>query len=158
MRRHAQEIHNPELIDQVIAHALVCRLGLCKDNLPYIVPVSFGYDGACIYFHTAPAGLKLEFFAANPQVCFEFEDEVKTISKPEACQWSASYSSVIGYGVIQEIVEPQRKTYALNQIMQHYSGREWNFDQTQFEKTRVWSIAIDRMTGKQSKDKIAKPS
>jgi nitroimidazol reductase NimA-like FMN-containing flavoprotein (pyridoxamine 5'-phosphate oxidase superfamily) len=155
MRRHAQEIHNPELIDQVIAHALVCRLGLCKDNVPYIVPVSFGYDGAHIYFHTAPEGLKLEFFAANPQVCFEFEDEVKTISKPDACQWSVSYASVIGYGTIAEIVDAQRKTYALNQVMQHYSGREWNLDPNQIPKTRVWAIAIDRMTGKQSKDKIA---
>jgi nitroimidazol reductase NimA-like FMN-containing flavoprotein (pyridoxamine 5'-phosphate oxidase superfamily) len=27
-------------------------LGLAKDNSPYIVPVSFGYDGDAIYFHT----------------------------------------------------------------------------------------------------------
>ena len=34
--------------------AQICRLGLCKDNRPYIVPVNFGYDGEHIYFHTGP--------------------------------------------------------------------------------------------------------
>jgi len=155
MRRKAQEIKNPELIEQVFANSLVCRLGLCKDNVPYIVPVSFGYDGASIFFHTAPEGSKLEFFAANPLVCFELEDNVKTVThETNACKWSASYTSVIGYGKVTEIVDAQRKIYALNQVMKHYSGREWDFDPHEVPRTRVWEIVIERMTGKMSKDKM----
>jgi nitroimidazol reductase NimA-like FMN-containing flavoprotein (pyridoxamine 5'-phosphate oxidase superfamily) len=156
MRRKDKEIQHRDLLDQVIARAQVCRLGLCKNNMPYIVPLSFGYDGTSIYLHTATEGMKVDYIAANNRVCFEFEHEVRVIpDKDKACKWSFSFYSVIGFGTIEEIVESPRKLYALNQIMQHYSGKEWNFDEDLVKKVRLWSISIDQITGKQSKDKVA---
>jgi len=67
------------LIQRIIKDAQVCRLGLCRDNIPYVVPVSFGYDGADIYFHTAGKGRKIDFIAAGNQVCFELEHEVSVL-------------------------------------------------------------------------------
>jgi len=156
MRRKDKEIQSKGLIEKVIAKAQVCRLGLCKDNMPYIVPVSFGYDGEYIYFHTAFEGMKLDYIAFNNRVCFEFEHDVRVIPDAnEACKWSFSFYSVIGFGTVEEIVDPQRKVYALNQIMQHYSDREWNCNEKLVEKVRLWSISIEQITGKQSKDKVA---
>jgi len=156
MRRKDKEIQSKDLIEQVIVKAQVCRLGLCKDNMPYIVPISFGYDGASIYFHTAIEGMKLDYIGANKQICFEFEHEVRVIpDENEACKWSFSFYSVIGFGTVEEIVDPQRKVYAFNQIMQHYSDREWDFNEKLVEKVRLWSISIEQITGKQSKDKVA---
>jgi uncharacterized protein len=156
MRRKDKQIESKDLIKKVIAKARVCRLGLCKDNMPYIVPVSFGYDGNYIYFHTAIEGMKLDYIAANNRVCFELEHDVRVISdKNEACKWSFSFYSVIGFGTVAEIVDAERKLYALNQIMQHYSDREWNFNENLVEKVRLWSISIEQITGKQSKDKVA---
>ena len=154
MRRTDREIRSQALVDQVLAQAQVCRLALCKDSQPYMVPVSFGYDGACVYFHTAPTGMKLDFIAANDRVCFEVEHDVKL--RPHAtnpCQWSFSFFSVIGFGRVREVTAPEDKIQALNQIMRHYSGREWAFDGPALGKIRVWRIAIERLTGKQSKDK-----
>ena len=53
MRRKDKEIHDRSLMEYIMEKAQVCRLGLCKDNMPYIVPVAFGYDGTSI-FSTAP--------------------------------------------------------------------------------------------------------
>jgi uncharacterized protein len=157
MRKSNREIKNQDLIQQVIAKAEVCRLGLCKDNKPYIVPVNFGYDGSFIYFHTAIEGMKIDYLGANRQVCFEMEHDVRLIPHAdEACKWSISYYSVIGFGTIKEIVDLQHKIFALNQIMQHYSNRQWTFDEQSIKKTRVWGISIEQITGKQSEDKIAK--
>ncbi|MDI6771721.1 MAG: pyridoxamine 5'-phosphate oxidase family protein [bacterium] len=156
MRRKDKEIQDRGLIDKIMAQAQVCRLGLCKDNAPYVVPVSFGYDGAFIYFHTAREGMKLDYLASNNRVCFELEHDVKVIpSSAEACEWSVSFYSVIGFGTVEEIVDPPSKVHAVNQIMKHYSGREWNLDERSLEKTRLWRILIERITGKRSKDKIA---
>lgn len=155
MRRTLQEIHSKELLERVIANAQVCRLGLSKDNAPYVVPISFGYDGECIYFHTAAEGMKLDYIAANGKVCFEMEDEVRVIpNADDASKWSVSYYSIIGFGTVKEILDHQQKSYALNQVMRHYSGREWSLDEGQLNRARVWRIAIERMTGKQSKDEI----
>jgi nitroimidazol reductase NimA-like FMN-containing flavoprotein (pyridoxamine 5'-phosphate oxidase superfamily) len=156
MRRTAQEIKNKEMIEQVIANAQVCRLGLSKDNVPYVVPVSFGYDGARIYFHTAPLGMKLDYIASNPRVCFEFEDQVKMLPHAtDASQWSVSYFSVIGFGRVAEILNREEKVKAVDHIMAHYSDQAWSLDEVQLGKARVWGIAIETMTGKKSKDKIA---
>ena len=59
MRRTDKEIRDQELIARVIQNAQVCQLGLARDNIPYIRPVSFGYDGKAIYFHTAKEGRKI---------------------------------------------------------------------------------------------------
>jgi len=154
VRRKDKEIQDRDLIDRVMVQAQVCRLGLSKDNMPYVVPVSFGYDGAFIYFHTAQEGMKLDYLASNNRVCFELEHDVRVIPSPdEACDWSFSFYSVIGFGTAEEIVDPQGKVRALNHIMRHYSGREWSLGERSVEKTRLWRISIERITGKRSKDK-----
>jgi uncharacterized protein len=60
MRRAACEITSNETINQILQKCHVCRLGLVKDNVPYIVPLSFGYSDNAIYFHTAHEGLKAD--------------------------------------------------------------------------------------------------
>ncbi len=153
MRRKDREIKSRESIDQIIAGAEVCRLGLCQDNRPYVVPVSFGYDGDNIYFHTAKKGMKIDYMTVNARVCFEMEQDAKVIGNEElACEWSHSFYSVIGFGTVHEITGTENKITALNIIMQHYSGKEWDFDGRMLKLARLWCISIEQVTGKHSKD------
>ncbi|MFH0778167.1 MAG: pyridoxamine 5'-phosphate oxidase family protein [Candidatus Eisenbacteria bacterium] len=48
MRRSEREIRSRPEIDEIIRGSQVCRLGLALDGRPYVVPVSFGYDGSAI--------------------------------------------------------------------------------------------------------------
>jgi nitroimidazol reductase NimA-like FMN-containing flavoprotein (pyridoxamine 5'-phosphate oxidase superfamily) len=156
MRRKDKEIQDRELISQIIHKCQVCRLGLAKEGAPYIVPVCFGYDGQAIYFHTAKEGKKIDYIAANDRVCFEFEHGVEPIPhRSDPCQWTVSFQSVIGYGRIHELRATEEKAAGLKQIMAQYSGQEWVFDAKDLSHIRVWKIAIEAMTGKQSKDKHA---
>lgn len=154
MRRTDKEITDRQQIDEIIRGSLVCRVAMAKDNAPYVVPMSFGYDSAAIYLHTAPEGKKIEYFEANPRVCFEFERNVELRRDPQvACKWSFNFESVIGYGTVSELVEPTQKEHALNEIMRQYSGKTWPFESASVVKVRVWKIAINSMTGKQSQPK-----
>ena len=102
----------------------------------------------------AVSGKKLEHFAANPLVCFEFERNVELRRDPQiACKWSFNFESVIGYGRISELVEPGQKEHALNEIMRQYSGRTWSFEGDSVGKVRAWKVTITSLTGKQSKPK-----
>jgi nitroimidazol reductase NimA-like FMN-containing flavoprotein (pyridoxamine 5'-phosphate oxidase superfamily) len=155
MRRTDKEITDQELISRVIQNAQVCRLGLARENIPYILPVSFGYDGEAIYFHTAKEGRKIEFLAANNRLCFEFEHDVRVITNDSnPCKWTFSFQSVIGYGYDQELTEIPSKIDGLNKVMRHYSGRDWTFSEENLEAIKVWRITIESLTGKQSKDKF----
>ena len=118
MRRSDKEIKDRRQIDAIIRDSLVCRVAMAKDNVPYVIPLSFGYDGAAIYLHTAPEGKKIEHFLANPQVCFEFERNVELLRDPQiGCKWTFGFESVIGYGTIAELLESVKKEHALNEIM-----------------------------------------
>ena len=152
MRRKEKEITNRSEIDTILKGAQVCRLALARENEPYLVPVFFGYDGSRLYFHTAREGRKLDFIAANSRVCFEVELNVNLApDSSEACRWSVSFESVIGYGKVIEMLTPEEKEYGLNQIMLHYSGKKWRYKSEVLKRTRVWCVEIESITGKRSK-------
>jgi nitroimidazol reductase NimA-like FMN-containing flavoprotein (pyridoxamine 5'-phosphate oxidase superfamily) len=154
MRRHDKEIESRKNIDEIIRGSLVCRLAMARDNVPYLVPLSFGYDGKAIYFHTAAGGRKIEHFEANPQVCFEFERHVEIRRDLQiACKWSFDFESVIGFGTIAELLSPEDKKFALNEIMRQYSGRSWSIEGDAISTIRAWKVTIATLTGKQSKPK-----
>ena len=156
MRRKDREIKDRELVSQIIRNCQVCRLGLAKGDEPYIVPVSFGYDGNALYFHTAREGKKIDYINANNAVCFEFEHGVQLVpDESNACKWTFSFQSVIGNGKIHELVAIQEKIAGLNQIMEQYSGKEWVLGDKQLDNIRIWKITIETIAGKQSKDKTA---
>ncbi len=66
----------------------------CTDGLqPYMVPVTFVYDGEYIYGQSNE-GRKLEIMRKNPNVCFE----------ADILSDMANWESVIAYGKFEELV------------------------------------------------------
>ncbi len=154
MRRKEKEIKDITQISQVIKKCQVCRLGLSQNDIPYIVPVSFGYDGAKLYFHSAKDGKKIDILSVNKKVCFEFESGVEIVAnETKPCAWSFSFQSVIGLGEVEELSSPEDKIKGLQHIMAQYSGKEWSFEKLPLDGLRVWVINIASMTGKQSLDR-----
>ncbi len=154
MRRRDREISRRSEIDEIIREAEVCRLAFAVDDEPYIVPVSFGYDGAALFFHTAKDGKKIDCIRANPRVCFELEHNVELVThEAKPCDWGFAYESVIGHGTVIELSESEGKRHGLNQVMRQYSGREWTMDEASMDRTRVWRLDIESVTGKRSAKK-----
>ena len=151
MRRDERKIANRSEIDEIIKKSDVCRIAFANENTPYVIPVSFGYDGKNIFIHTAKTGRKIDFIEKNNLVCFEFDVDVKTIEdKAIPCKWTSAYKSVIGYGKMIELTEFDDQENAINQIMLHYSGKEWKFDERMLKSVKLWKIEIDEISGKQS--------
>jgi nitroimidazol reductase NimA-like FMN-containing flavoprotein (pyridoxamine 5'-phosphate oxidase superfamily) len=151
MRRKDREILDPNQIALIIKQCQVCRLAMCKNNQPYMIPISFGFDGSVIYFHTALDGQKIEYIKSNNSVCFEFDCNTHLVSNDiHPCKWLFTYQSVIGFGKISELTIESEMIYALKQIMLNYSGSEWEFSNDMMKNIRVWKIDIDEMSGKQS--------
>lgn len=60
-------------IARLLARQWYGHLGLARDGHPYVVPMSYAYDGGELFFITTE-GTKTEFIAANHEVCFQVED------------------------------------------------------------------------------------
>ena len=154
MRRSDKEITDLDTIHGIVRGCEVCRLGLAVDGEPYVVPISFGFDGEAVYFHTAKNGRKIDMMTANPRACVQFERNVELVTDDDdACAWTFSYESVIGFGSVTELVRDEDKIHGLNRIMQHYSGRNWSFPEQPMSSTRVWRVDLDILTGKRSEHK-----
>ncbi len=151
MRLSEKEIKDRIEIDEVIRGCSVCRVAFAINNEPYIVPLSFGYDGKALYFHTAPEGRKIDCIEVNPRVCFELERGVRLAGDGnDPCSWTFIYESVIGYGTLVELAEPAERIFGLNKIMEQYTRREWEFQPEMLEKTRIWRLDIESVTCKRS--------
>ncbi len=151
MRKSEKAIESRAELDAVIGGCDVCRVAFAVENEPYIVPLSFGYDGRSLYFHTAETGKKIDCIEANPRVCFEMERNVRLVEHPrKPCMWSFAYESVIGFGVVGELLSPEDKERGLNHIMEHHSGQRWDLDPAEIGGVRVWRLPIDSVSGKRS--------
>ncbi|MHA1410177.1 MAG: pyridoxamine 5'-phosphate oxidase family protein [Candidatus Odinarchaeia archaeon] len=69
-RRPERAINNMEKILEIIKEQRYMTLALCKENIPYVVTVSYAFDfeNYCFYFHCAKKGRKKEFIESNPIV------------------------------------------------------------------------------------------
>lgn len=61
---------DPESMKKVLRSTKYVILALCRDNQPYLVTLSHGYDEKhnCIYFHCAKEGKKIDYLKANNAV------------------------------------------------------------------------------------------
>ena len=150
MRRKDREITDIALIEDVIRKSLVCRLGMSRNDQPYVVPLCFAYSDNTLYFHSAGEGLKLEILQQNPNVCFEFDIDHEVVQDDKPCKWSMNYRSVIGFGQASVVEDLEEKRKGLDAIMQHYAGRSFEYLEPAIENTVIIKVEVESMTGKKS--------
>lgn len=151
MLRKDKEITRREEIDAVIARCQVCCLAFCRDDTPYVIPVCFGYDGRCLYVHTAAAGQKIDFIRSNPTVCFTMSCDVQLVSpSQDPCGWGFRYFSVVGNGCMEELTTPEEKALGLELIVRQYTQGAPPAVPAPPASLRVWRIRIDDVAGRRS--------
>ena len=148
MRRKDREVARREDIEEIVRRADVCRLALCEEDHPYVVPLCFGYEAGSLYFHCAPHGRKLEILKNNRNVCFEMDVDHELISGETPCTWGLRYRSVVGFGRASWVRDPASKRDALRIIMRHYSDEVFEFPEEALARTVVIKIVIEDITGK----------
>ena len=148
MRNKKREVSDTKEMESFIQKAEVCRLGLCKEGVPYIVPLNFGYKDGSFYFHTGTQGQKIEFIKANDQACVELDVDCEVVQAEAACKFSMKYKSVIAMGRAGFIEDNRQKKKALQIIMDHYSDKTYEFPDELVAKVAVIQVKVDSMTGK----------
>jgi nitroimidazol reductase NimA-like FMN-containing flavoprotein (pyridoxamine 5'-phosphate oxidase superfamily) len=153
MRRKDREITDIQEILGVVSRCKVCRLAVAENNLPYVVPLNFGYEykngELVLYFHGAREGKKIAILKKNPEACFEMDGAHQLIEGPEAARYSFAYESVIGFGTVEFVEEDEEKSRGLNLLMAHQSGKgDFTFPADQLRTVEVYKIKARSFTGK----------
>jgi len=149
MRRKDRQIADLGKIEEIIAQARVCRLAMHDLPAPYVVPMSFGYKDKILYFHAAKDGHKIDLLRQNPQVGFEISLDLGDIDGgDQGCDWSVSYKSVVGYGKVSLVGTVAEKCEAFDIIMAQYAEGEFTYTEAMIQRTLVFKLEIESMTGK----------
>jgi nitroimidazol reductase NimA-like FMN-containing flavoprotein (pyridoxamine 5'-phosphate oxidase superfamily) len=151
MRGKEKEVSDREAVEAILQRAQVCHIAFSKDDMPYIAPMIFGYRDSIVYVHSAPEGKKIELLKANPNVCFEVDEDRELVKAEKACDWGMRYRSVIGFGrarIIEDIADIRK---ALDVIMEHYSpGETYEYPSSMLERMAVIRIDLDSVSVKHS--------
>jgi len=93
-------------IQKVLRRQIIGRIACHANDITYIVPISYAYDGQYIYCHTYE-GMKIRILRQNPKVCFEVE-----IMKN-----MANWKSVIAWGEFEELTDPDEREKGIQQLL-----------------------------------------
>jgi uncharacterized protein len=146
MRKKEREICDPKVIESITTRANVCRLAMCDEGLPYIVPLCFGYEKGALYFHSATVGRKLEILKKNPKVSFEMDIDWVLVRSDDRC--NMRYKSVIGFGYASLVEDLEDKRNALDLIMRHYHQEPFAYPQAALKRTAIIKVEIEEIMGK----------
>jgi len=141
-----------EQIDRLLYNQAYGRLATTDGKRPYIVPITFAYDGEYIYGQTN-AGAKLDLVRRNPFVCFEADNMVGM----------RDWECVIIHGQFEELTGEEaeeareilfnRVFPLLSNNMIHAFQHEVTstLDNTGRVKETMYRIKIDKISGRYQK-------
>ncbi len=141
-----------ERIEEVISKSDICFVGMVDtENTPYVIPMNFGYQDGVIYLHSGPEGRAINILNRNNQVCITFSiDHELVFQHPKvACSYRMKAKSVICYGKVNFIEDLDDKRKALDIIMRHYSGREFQYSEPAVKNVKIWEVPLDRVSAKE---------
>jgi len=148
LRRKDREIKERTEIDAILRAGKVMHLALADNNIPFVVPLFYVYDGAALYFHSAKLGTKIEILKRNPVACFEVTLDHGIIESDMACDFEARHRTVIGLGHATFVEDAEQKAQILHRIVAQFTDKTFTFPQANFGQTLVVRIAIDSVKGK----------
>ena len=153
MRRSDREITNKRAIEEFIAEEQILRIAFYDAGDIYIVPVNYGYlyenDKYSFYFHGAKAGRKYELSKSKPVVGFEIDGKNNLLENEMACDYSASFQSVIGAGRLQIIDDIEEKKIGLNTLMKQTTQHsEWSYNDKMLEAVAVFRLDVHKISCK----------
>lgn len=140
-----------EQCEQILEQQEFGFLSMSQDGCPYCLPFNFCYEQGCIYIHTGRKGIKWEFLADNPRVCFTVVAPGPKITGDSPCQYTYHFKSVVVRGKASEITCPDQARASLERLIDKYRvGAVTPVPGDKFEKVRMIRIDIDEMTGRKN--------
>jgi nitroimidazol reductase NimA-like FMN-containing flavoprotein (pyridoxamine 5'-phosphate oxidase superfamily) len=140
-------------MEKILTEEHVGYLGLSKDGMPYVVPVTFGYANGRILFHCSLEGKKLDYIRTNPQVCFTVARYFgEMVSHPQGASCHADSDCVVCYGVARIIDDAEERCRILNIFNRCLQPRAIEIAQAEVETCSAVEIRIDEMTGREERN------
>ena len=157
MRRKEKEIKDRHEMVAILELAKYITIAMCKNDEPYLVTLSHGYDRAnhCLYFHCAEEGKKIDVLKENNIVWGQALIDKRYVDG----KCDHLYATVHFKGIVTFLENRQEKRKALEVMIRALENDPKIVMKTQLEeeaiaKVRIGKITIEYMSGKKSEKTI----
>lgn len=159
MRRKDKEISEIDEVIKIIEDSKIMHLGLSNNNLPYVIPLNFGfqYEGNIIkiYFHSAKVGKKIDFINSNNKCAVEMTSYFELEKGETACQWSAFHKSIMIEGSVFLVENEDEIKKAMDILMKRYGFEGIPIYEEKYLKAMaVYCIEVESISGKRNMPKV----
>ena len=147
MRRSKQELPAQECIEILKQEPRGVMAVHGEDGYPYAFPLDYIYMDGKLYFHIAKTGHKLDALDADRRVSFCVMDK----GYRKDGDWALNINSVIIFGKIKKIVEPDETIRIVRQLgLKYYPTPEAVEEEIcrSAAGVQILELSIDHMTGK----------
>lgn len=149
MRRKDRQLPRQEAMELLQRGEYGVLATAVPEDGPYAVPLSYVVVQSKLYFHCARAGHKLDNLRQDNRACFCVVGRTQPVYDGD---FTTYYESVLVFGRASRIEDRTEKTEALTALAQKYLPQHMDKAPgdiaASFEKTDVWAVAIEEVSGK----------
>ncbi len=113
----------PDEAAEILSQGLVAHVGIIKDEMPYVVPLSYHYDAdnpGTLYLHGSVRSRALKLLAGGVPVCVTVTLTDGLVYSRKAMNHSMNYRSVTLFGTAHEIVDGAAKFDLFDEMVRRY--------------------------------------
>ncbi len=155
-QRRPEMAQDDDWVKAFLRRALIGHVAPVWDGQPFINPSTFWYDEErrTIYFHSNVVGRMRANAERGERVCFEASEFGRFLPSNVALEFSVEFASVVAFGTIRVVEEPEEKRRGLNGLLGKYfaqlrAGEEYRpITDKELARTSLYEIAIESWSGK----------
>lgn len=156
IRRQERAIYDETWMAEFLQHTSFGVTAYAVDGLPFVTTNLFVFDPQmrAIYLHSSDQGRTAQNMHRSPRVCFTAAEMGRLLPAEQARGFSVEYTSVVIYGAVTMIDDPQEMLHALSLLMAKYAphlmpGQDYQpAGPDDLDGLAVYRITVEEWSGK----------
>jgi len=152
VREPDRAVYDREAVYQILDEGFLCHVGFVADGQPFVIPTSYGREGASLYLHGSAASRMLRQMREGVPVCITVTLLDGLVLARSVFNHSMNYRSVVILGKAALVEDPKEKLAGLRALSEHILPGRWDQARQPSERelkvTSVLRVPIEEFSAK----------
>jgi uncharacterized protein len=152
VREPHRAVYDRETVYRILDEGFLCHIGFLADGQPFVIPTSYGREGAYLYIHGSAASRMLRNMKQGVPVCVTVTLLDGLVLARSVFNHSMNYRSVVIVGKATLVDDPPEKLAALRALSEHILPGRWDDsrqpNERELKQTWVLRVAIKEFSAK----------
>jgi hypothetical protein len=152
VREAHRAVYDREAAYQILDEGFLCHVGFAVDGQPFVIPTSYGRNGASLYIHGSAASRMLRQMKDAVPVCITVTLLDGLVFARSIFNHSMNYRSVVILGKATLVDDPAEKLEALRLLSEHILPGRWadsrQPNERELKQTSVLRVPIEEFSAK----------